>query len=506
MRIFPINNIIKWYLRQRVQRINYAIDNPVETQEIVFNKLISAASQTEWGRKHHYHSIKHYKDFASRVPLQDYETIKPFIERMMKGEQNVLWHSDIKWFAKSSGTTSDKSKFIPVSAESLNDCHYKAGKDTMALYVEQYPDTEIFSGKGLVMGGSNKTSKLNDAIRFGDVSAVMLQNIPLLGSFLKTPPSEIALLDDWEEKIEKTIEITLKENVTHLVGVPTWTLVLLKEMLLRTGKKYADEIWQHLELYIHGGVSFTPYQNQFRKIIASENMRYMETYNASEGFFGLQNDLTDKNMALMPDYGIFFEFIPAENADDDNPPVISLEAVEMEKNYAMVISTNGGLWRYKIGDTITFTSRYPFKFIISGRTKHFINAFGEEVMVDNTDKAIALACEKTGSVVKDYTAAPVYMSSGDKGCHEWLIEFEILPSNLENFTAELDNALQSLNSDYEAKRYKDIALSAPRIHVMSENTFYNWLKRKGKLGGQNKVPRLSNDRKLVEDILKTTNE
>jgi len=497
----PVNSLIKWYLRQRLPRINDAINHPVEVQQKVFNNLIASAAQTELGKKYQYHSVQNYNDFKNRVPIQDYESLKPFIERMMKGEKNILWNSDVRWFAKSSGTTSDKSKFIPVSNESLNDCHYKAGLDVMAVYTEQFPDTEIFSGKGLVMGGSHEVSKLNEHIRYGDISAVMMQSMPMIGNYLKTPPLEVALMADWEKKIEKIIEITLKENVTHMVGVPTWTLVLIQEILKRTGKKELIEIWGNLELYIHGGVSFTPYDNQFRQFIKGSSMNYMETYNASEGFFGLQNNLSEKDLALMTDYGIFYEFIPAQNAEDENPIVISIEDIELGKNYAIVVSTNGGLWRYKIGDTVTFSSKYPFKFKITGRTKHFINAFGEEVMVDNTDRALAVACNKTGAVIKDYTVAPVYISSGNKGCHEWLIEFSNAPSDIELFTAELDKTLQSINSDYEAKRYKDIALSPPIIHTLPENTFYNWMKSKGKLGGQNKVPRLSNNRQYVEEIL-----
>jgi hypothetical protein len=501
MQLEVVNSLIKWYLRQRIPHIRHVIQHPVETQKKVFRQLLKSAVHTEWGRKYHYHSVYSYHDFKNRVPLQDYDSLKPYIERMMQGEQNILWNTPVVWFAKSSGTTSDKSKFIPVSAESLNDCHYKAGKDVMALYIEQFPDTKIFQGKGLVMGGSHRISNVNGKVRYGDVSAVMLQNIPLLGKLLKTPPLDVALLDDWEEKIQKTIQITLHQKVTHLVGVPTWTLVLLKEILKQTGKKCIIEVWKDLELYIHGGVNFNPYRQQFKNIIAHEGMRYMETYNASEGFFGLQDNLNQEDLMLMPDYGIFYEFIPAEHIHSQNPPVLPLEDIETGKNYSMIISTNGGLWRYQIGDTIMFTSKFPFKFIITGRTKHFINAFGEEVIVDNTDKAIAIACNKTGASVKDYTVAPYYISSNDKGCHEWFIEFEIPPSNLENFTAELDKALQSLNSDYEAKRFKDIALTAPRIHVLKENTFYNWLKKKGKLGGQNKVPRLSNDRKIADEIL-----
>lgn len=497
----PINAIIKWYLSKRQSQIDFFIKNPIETQQKVFKQLITAAAKTEWGKKYDFASIKNHNDFINRIPVQDYETLKPYIERMMNGEQNILWNTEIGWFAKSSGTTNDKSKFIPVSIESLDECHFKAGKDVMALYINQKNDTEIFSGKGLVMGGSHQINPLNEHVKYGDVSAVMLQNMPFLGQYLKTPPLEIALMSDWEEKLEKIIDTTLHENITHLVGVPTWTLVLINEILKRTGKQHLLEVWNNLELYIHGGVSFTPYREQFKNLIPSTKMQYMETYNASEGFFGVQNEFDKDDMLLMLDYGIFYEFIPLENIGDEHPKAISLEDIEIGKNYAMLISTNGGLWRYTIGDTVKFTSKYPFKIKITGRTKQFINVFGEELMVDNTDKALAIACSKTGAIVKDYTVAPVFISAGEKGGHEWIIEFQQAPSNIENFSAELDTALQSLNSDYEAKRFKDIALTTPTIHVVPEQTFYNWMKQRGKLGGQHKVPRLSNNRTYVEEIL-----
>lgn len=497
----PVNAIIKWYLSKRLSQINFFIKNPVEVQQKVFQQLITSASQTEWGKKYHYSSIKNYNDFKNRVPVQDYETLKPYIDRMMKGEQNVLWNSEIGWFAKSSGTTNDKSKFIPVSIESLDHCHFKAGKDIMTLYSSQFPNTEIFSGKGLVMGGSHQISPLNEHVKYGDVSAVMLQNMPFIGQYLQTPSVDIALISDWEVKLEKIIASTLNEKITHMVGVPTWTLVLINEMLKRTNKQHLLEVWNNLELYIHGGVSFTPYCQQFNNLIPSAKMKYMETYNASEGFFAVQNELGKDDMLLMLDYGIFYEFIATEDIEDTNPKVLSLDEVEVGKNYAMLISTNGGLWRYTIGDTIKFTSKYPFKIKITGRTKQYINVFGEELMVDNTDKALAIACAKTAAVVKDYTAAPVFISAGEKGGHEWIIEFQLAPSNIENFSAELDTALQSLNSDYEAKRFKDIVLTTPIVHVVPEYTFYNWMKQKGKLGGQHKVPRLSNSRTYVEEIL-----
>ncbi len=412
---------------------------------------------------------------------------------MMDGEENILWNTPIKWFAKSSGTTSDKSKFIPVSEESLEDCHYKGAKDTLTLYYNFNPESELLTGKGLVIGGSHTINQVNEAINYGDLSAVLLQNSPVWGQWIRTPELAIALMDEWETKIEKLAESTIRENVTSISGVPTWTLVLFKRILELTGKNTMSEVWPSLELYIHGGVSFTPYREQFRKIIGKD-IFYIDSYNASEGFFAAQDKPGEEGMLLYLDHGIFMEFMPAEEYGKENPQTIGLMDVELGKNYALVISTNGGLWRYLLGDTIQFTTLYPFRIKISGRLKHYINAFGEEVMVDNTDKAIAIACEKTGAIVNDYTAAPVYFSENGNGAHEWLIEFEKEPGDLEAFIVALDKGLQSVNSDYEAKRHKNIALRQPLVHALTKGVFNEWLKSKGKLGGQHKVPRLSNER------------
>lgn len=493
-----LNSLVSAFIRQRIESIQRASHHPVETQEQLLLRLVQSAKATEWGKRFDFSSVKNSTQFSERIPLQDYESLKPFIERMMQGEQNILWGSEISWFAKSSGTTNDRSKFIPVSNEGLRDCHFKGGRDVMTVYCHNHPGTKIFSGKGLLMGGSHQINQLNENIRYGDVSAVMLQNMPLLAHWIKTPELAVALLDDWEEKLQRMAEITLQQNVTHIAGVPTWTMVLIRKILEKSGKQNLADVWQNLELYIHGGVSFTPYREQFKKLIPSEKMRYMETYNASEGFFALQDSSSADDMLLLMDNGVYYEFI------DSSAPlkVTSLSEVEKGKTYSLVISTNSGLWRYQIGDTIQFTSTNPYRIKIAGRTKHFINVFGEEVMVDNTDRAVAEACKKTGALVSDYTVAPIFLEGNNKGGHEWLIEFEKAPADLKEFTSALDTELRSLNSDYDAKRYKDIALQRPVVHAIPSGTFYLWLKSKGKLGGQNKVPRLANQRDVLEEILR----
>ena len=444
--------------------------------------------------KYNFSNLFNVRDFKDAVPIHEYDDLKPYIERMMQGEQNILWNTPIYWFAKSSGTTSNKSKFIPISDESLQDGHYKASKDVLTLYYTYNPDSELLTGKGLVIGGSHNVNPMNKEAQYGDLSAVLLQNSPFWGHWFRTPDLSIALMDEWESKIEKLAKSTIKENVTSVSGVPTWTLVLFKRILEITGKKTISEVWPSLELFMHGGVSFTPYKEQFQKFIG-KNINYLEMYNASEGFFAAQDIPGEEGMLLFTDHGIFMEFMPVSEYGKKNPQTISLQDVEPERNYALVISTNGGLWRYLLGDTIQFISLEPFRIKVSGRLKHFMNAFGEEVIVDNTDKAIAIASEKTGAVVNDYTAAPVYFSDTLNGAHEWLIEFDKAPASLESFTKELDAALKNTNSDYEAKRYKDIALRLPIIHSLKKGIFNEWLKSQGKLGGQHKVPRLSNERK-----------
>jgi hypothetical protein len=476
------------------------ISFPISAQRNVLQHLVTQAQYTEFGRKYKFSRLFTIKDFKERIPIHEYDDLKPYIKRMMAGEENILWNTPINWFAKSSGTTSDKSKFIPISEESLKDIHFKASKDVLTNYYKNFPDSDLLTGKSLVVGGSHQVNSLDEDIQYGDLSAVLMQNTPFWGHWIRTPELSIALLDEWESKIEQLASSTIHENVTSLAGVPTWTIILIKRILEISGKKTLKEVWPNLELYMHGGVSFTPYREQINNLIGSP-INYLEMYNASEGFFAAQNMPDDEGLLLFTDHGIFYEFLPIEEYGKSNSKTIGLKQVELNKNYALVITTNGGLWRYLLGDTIEFTSLHPFKIKVTGRLKHFMNAFGEEVIVDNADKAIAIASQKTNAVVKDYTAAPVYFTENNNGAHEWLIEFETQPVDLKFFTSELDKALKSLNSDYEAKRYKDIALRLPIVHSLQKNTFNKWLKRQGKLGGQHKVPRLSNERKMIEEIL-----
>ena len=495
-----LSTTISQLARMRLWRIEAWVQHPIASQREVLQDLVTSAQYTEFGRKYNFSSLFSTRDFKKAVPIHEYDDLKPYIQRMMDGEENILWNTPVRWFAKSSGTTSDKSKFIPISEESLEDCHYKGAKDTLTMYYNFNPDSELLTGKGLVIGGSHNINQVNEEIHYGDLSAVLLQNSPAWGQWIRTPELSVALMDEWETKIEKLAATTIVENVTSISGVPTWTMVLFKRILEITGKSCIADVWPSLELYIHGGVSFTPYREQFRKIIGKD-IYYIDSYNASEGFFAAQDKPDEDGMLLYLDHGVFMEFMPVEEYGKKDPQTIGLRNVETGKNYAPVISTNGGLWRYLLGDTIQFTTLYPFRIKVSGRLKHFINAFGEEVIVDNTDKAVSIACEKTGAIVNDYTAAPVYFSDVGNGAHEWLVEFDKEPDNLNKFTVELDKALQSINSDYEAKRYKDIALHLPLLHIMPKGLFNEWLKSKGKLGGQHKVPRLSNERTLIEEIL-----
>ena len=486
--------------RMRFWRIRNWSNHPVAAQREVLQHLVTSAQYTEFGKKYNFSKLFSLKQFKQHIPIHEYNDIKPYIERMMQGEENILWNTPVTWFAKSSGTTNDKSKFIPVSEESLKENHYKASKDVLTNYYNNFPSSDLLTGKGLVVGGSHEVSKVNDNIQYGDLSAVLLQNSPFWGHWLRTPELSIALLDEWENKIEKLAQITAEENVTSIAGVPTWTIVLLKRILEIKKADTIKEVWPNLELYIHGGVSFAPYKEQVKKALGTD-INYLEIYNASEGFFAAQEKPEDEGMLLFTEHGIFYEFMPVEEYGKPGAKTVGLDHVVTDKNYALIISTTGGLWRYLVGDTVQFTSLNPYKMKVSGRLKHFMNAFGEEVIVDNSDKAIAIACEKTNSVVNDYTAAPVYFTDNSNGAHEWLIEFDEAPENMAVFTAELDTALKSINSDYEAKRHRNIALRMPQVRMMAKGTFTNWLRSKGKLGGQHKVPRLSNDRKMLEEIL-----
>lgn len=491
--------------RLRMWRIESWMNNPVAAQREVLQDLVTTAQYTQFGHQYNFEKLFNIRDFKSTVPVREYDDFKPYIERMMLGEENILWPTPVKWFAKSSGTTSDRSKFIPVSEESLKDGHYKASKDVLTLYYNNFPASDLLTGKGLVIGGSHTVNQLNDEIQFGDLSAVLMQNAPFWSNWIRTPDLSIALLDEWENKIEKLAESTIKENVTSISGVPTWSLVLFRRILELTGKKTMSEVWPQMELYLHGGVSFVPYREQFEQIIG-KSINYLEMYNASEGFFAAQDKPGEDGMLLFADHGTFYEFMPTEEYGKPYPKTVGLNKVVTGKNYAVIISTNGGLWRYIVGDTIQFTSLEPYRVKVSGRLKHFINAFGEELIVDNTDKAIAQACEQTGAVVNEYTAAPIYFSHSDNGAHEWLIEFEKDPANLNDFVYELDTALKNLNSDYEAKRHRNITLRLPFVHPVPKGTFHEWMRSKGKLGGQHKVPRLSNDRDYVEEILRFKNK
>ena len=489
-----------------MHQIELFMKYPDEVQEEWFFSLINDASNTEWGKKYNYRSIENIHQFKERIPVQSYDSLKPYIEKMLAGEQNILWPSEIKWFAKSSGTTNDRSKFIPVSEESLEECHFKGGKDMLAIYCNNRPDAKMFTGKSLVLGGSHQINQLSPDSFYGDLSAVIIKNLPFWAEMLRTPDMSIALMDNYEEKIEKMARATIEVNVTNIAGVPTWTIVLAKRILEITGKQNLIEVWPNLELYVHGAVNFEPYREQFKKLIPNADMYYLETYNASEGFFGIQDQSDSSDLLLMLDYGIYYEFIPMEEVDKEFPNTLSLNEVEVDKNYAIVISTNAGLWRYMIGDTVKFTSLNPYRLKITGRTKHFINAFGEEVIIDNAEKALNKACADTNSQIRDYTACPIYFKGDEAGAHEWIIEFEKKPKEFERFIDILDNTLREVNSDYDAKRFKDMALKRPKVHQAPDGTFYQWLKKKGKLGGQHKVPRLANERKYVDEILEILNK
>ncbi|HVZ26925.1 MAG TPA: GH3 auxin-responsive promoter family protein [Sediminibacterium sp.] len=486
--------------RLRHWRIEQWRDHPIEAQRETLQNLVTHGQYTEFGRRYEMRELFNIRKFKERIPIHEYNDLKPYIERLMRGEENLLWNTPVNWFAKSSGTTSDKSKFIPITQESLEDCHYQAAKDVLTLYYQFNTESDLLTGKGLVIGGSHQISKINEAVQYGDLSAVLLQNTPVWANWIRTPELSIALMDEWEGKIERLAQSTIQEDVTSISGVPTWTLILIKRILEITGKSTLKEVWPHLELYIHGGVSFLPYRNQFETLIGG-NCRYLEMYNASEGFFAAQDNPGEDGMLLFLDHSIFYEFMPVEEYGSANPRTIGLQEVETGRNYALVISTNGGLWRYLVGDTVQFTSLAPYRIRVSGRLKQYINAFGEEVISDNAEQAIAIASQKTGLTVVDYTAAPVYLCDKQKGAHEWLIEFEQSPDTTEPFAYELDCALKSLNSDYEAKRYRDMALTLPKVHALRRGTFHDWLKSKGKLGGQHKVPRLCNDRRYLDEII-----
>ncbi|ESU29470.1 GH3 auxin-responsive promoter [Flavobacterium limnosediminis JC2902] len=494
-----INSIATWILKKRIHQMELFLKYPNEVQEELLFNLIRSAEGTVLGRKYEFSTIKSYKTFSERLPVSTYEELEPLIELTRKGEQNVFWGTPIKWFAKSSGTTNAKSKFIPVSNEALEDCHYKASKDLLCLYLNNNEESELFTGKSLRLGGSKQLYEDNNTF-FGDLSAILIDNMPFWAEFSSTPSNKVSLMSEWETKIQAIINETRNENVTSFAGVPSWMLVLLNKMLEETGKENLLEIWPNLEVYFHGGVSFEPYREQYKKILPNPDFKFYEIYNASEGFFAIQDLNNSSDLLLMLDYGIFYEFIPMDTFGTLNQRVIRLAEVEVDKNYAVVITTNSGLWRYLIGDTIRFTSLNPYRIRVTGRTKHHINVFGEELMVENTDMALAKACQQLNCEVIDYTVAPIFMEGKEKGAHEWMVEFRRKPADMEVFGKLLDECLQEVNSDYEAKRYNNMTLNPLVLNVARTNLFYDWLKEQDKLGGQHKIPRLSNQRDYLEQL------
>ncbi len=491
----------KLYFHPRSKELERYVGNAEAIQQEVLQYLVAQGKETEYGRKHLFSTIKSYEDFAQNIPVNTYEELKGDIDRMRHGERNILWPGHVKWFAKSSGTTNDKSKFIPVSAEGLQSVHYQGGKDVIALYLRNNPTSRMFNGKGLILGGSHSSNYNLPNSLVGDLSAILIENINPLVNFCRVPSKEVALLSDFEVKRDRIAQETLNKNVTNISGVPSWMLSVLVRVLELSGKQHINEVWPNLEVFFHGGIAFTPYREQYKQIITHPEMQYMETYNASEGFFGIQSDPSDPAMLLMLDYGVFYEFLPMDEYGSDRPNIVPLSGVEVGRNYAMLITTACGLWRYEIGDTIRFTSKNPYKFVITGRTKYFINAFGEELIMDNAEKGLEAACKATGAQITEYTVAPIFMDANAKCRHQWLIEFSKFPSSMEAFATMLDTKLQEINSDYEAKRFHDVTLQQLEVVVARKELFNDWLKSKGKLGGQHKVPRLSNSRKNLEELL-----
>ncbi|MBT8319621.1 MAG: GH3 auxin-responsive promoter family protein [Gramella sp.] len=495
-----VNSIASWFLKKRIHQMELFIKYPNEVQNELLKNLLIKARYTEFGKRFNFSEINSYETFRQRVPIQNYEAYEAVIERSRKGESNIFWPTPIKWFAKSSGTTSAKSKFIPVSQDSLEDCHYAAGKDLLCIYLNNNPQSQLFTGKSLRLGGSKELYQENGT-SYGDLSAILIDNMPFWAEFSSTPSNEVSLMHDWEYKMQAIVNETIKEKVTSLAGVPSWMLVLLNNVLETTGKESLFEVWPHLEVYFHGGVSFEPYASQYQKILPKEDFRFYEIYNASEGFFACQDHNDTKDLLLMLDYGIFYEFIPMDEYGTDEEKAIPLSEVEIGKNYAVVITTNAGLWRYKIGDTVRFTNINPYRIKVSGRTKHHINVFGEELIIENAESALKKVCLMTNCEIIDYTVAPIFMEGKEKGAHEWIVEFKSAPKDFEKFIKELDIALQEVNSDYEAKRYNNMTLNMPKIHMARKDLFYDWLKKHDKVGGQHKVPRLSNSRTYLEELL-----
>lgn len=491
----------KLYFQTRRRELERYINKGEEMQHEILQYLVKRGKDTEYGRKFLFSTINNYNDFAQNIPLNTYEELKGYIDRMRHGERNILWPGQVKWYAKSSGTTNDKSKFIPITHEGLQNVHYQGGKDVLAYYLSNNPNSKLFSGKGLILGGSHSPNYNFSNSLVGDLSAILIENINPLANLVRVPSKEVALLSDFEVKRDRMAKEVISQNVTNISGVPSWMLSVLLRVMELSGKKHLQEVWPNLEVFFHGGISFTPYREQYEQLISKQDMQYMETYNASEGFFGIQDDPNDKSMSLMLDYGVYYEFLPMDEFESEKPNIVPLEGVEIGRNYAIIISTVCGLWRYEIGDTIQFTSLRPYKFVITGRTKYFINAFGEELIMDNAEKGIEAACKATGAQISDYTAAPIFMDSNAKCRHQWLIEFTKMPDSISDFERILDSKLQEINSDYEAKRFHDVTLQQLEVVVARKNLFNDWLKLKGKLGGQHKIPRLSNSRKNIDQML-----
>lgn len=495
-----INTVASWLLKKRLHQIEFFLKYPIEVQEELLMGLVDFAKDTEIGKSFDFRSIKNYSVFAARVPITNYEGMEHLIDQARRGTANLFWPTPIKWFAKSSGTTNAKSKFIPVSQESLEDCHYKSSKDLLSIYLNNNENSQLFTGKSLRLGGSKELYESHGSV-FGDLSAILIDNMPFWAEFSSTPSNKVSLMPDWNTKLAAVITETTKENVTSMAGVPSWMLVLLNELLDTTGNEHLFQVWDQLEVYFHGGVSFSPYKDQFKKLLPRKSFNYYEIYNASEGFFAIQDRNKASDLMLMLDYGIFYEFIPMNAYGKEAEYAIPLSEVTLHTNYAIVITTNAGLWRYKVGDTVRFTSLSPHRIKVTGRTRHHINVFGEELIIENAEEALKIVCKKTKTEIIEYTAAPIFMEGKNKGGHEWLIEFRTPPQDLGHFTALLDNALKSLNSDYEAKRYNNMTLNEPLVHKARAGQFHDWLAGKDKLGGQHKIPRLSNSRQYLEELM-----
>lgn len=495
-----INNLVRLYLKRRRRRIDRVYRNAQRYQEIWLKNIIQKGRHTEVGKKYDLSSCRSYEDFVRKVPVHTYETIRDDIVRMMKGETDVLWPGQIKWYSKSAGTTSDKSKYIPVSREYLFKGHVAGSWDTMAFLYDKIPDAAMFSEKSLLVGGSLEKYPENPSTNIGDISAILIHRMPTIGRPFYTPDFETAVLPSWDEKIEKIIRISGKENVVMIGGVPTWNIVLFRKMLEYYKKDNLLELWPNLQAYVHGGVSFTPYQQVFEELIPSDKMVYQEIYNASEGFFAVQDRRDKPGMRPLLDNSMFFEFVPPDEWHKPFPNAVPIWKVKKGVNYALLVTNNSGLWRYSPGDTVEFTSTEPWRFRVTGRTRHYINAFGEEVIVANTDEALSLTCQQTGAIATEYTVAPIYFDGSTKGGHEWLVEFQHLPIDMDTFAKLLDKNLQSLNSDYQAKRFKDMALEPLHLDGIPPGTFEKWLRSNKTMGAQLKIPRLSNDRKILESV------